>query len=578
MATRIGIIQLAGCSYELACDLISQSIETNSSVVRLYGILHVTNNYVAWDSGQASVHTSGWQSIGTYYAKGDHTLITQDFTFTHDSYGNFSQYIGAGLSTTFVSGDCGGQLTLPKIDRYAIMTDAVNNPNDESTFWFKYSNPRDLTMIAWLEVNPNSEHIASRTITDGGTSGTYTWELTQQEREQLQSAMTDAKVGTIRIGISSTINNVANASYIDRTYTIINANPTYSYAYQDTNATTLAITNNNQQIIRNNSTLQINLSSMTALKYATLSTASVSIDGTTYTGTISGTACNINVGTLNLASNTNATIVVTDSRGYSTTQELPITILDWQLPTGIITLERQSNYYSETDINVDANYSSLDNKNQITLKVRYKKTTDQSYGAYVTLQDNVTSTITLDNLYSWDVQVLVQDLIGSTTYNLSVGIGLPILFIDRLKRSVGVECFPQQNNSLEINGKAVNFGTILWENSDPSSNFASQNVALNSDDYDTYEVYAITGIGNTQLVMYKGLKGYGGMLEYLSELNEGYAQYTGFRQRIFRYVDDTHLSFENALQRINTNQSTTPEVDNSKIIPIYIIGYKTGLF
>ena len=191
---------------------------------------------------------------------------------------------------------------------------------------------------------------------------------------------------------------------------------------------------------------------MDAKKGASLSSAKITIDGTTYTGTISGSICSINVGTLNLASNTTASIVVTDSRGFSTTHQLPITILDWQLPNAIITLERQSNYYSETDIKVDANYSSLDNKNQITIKARSKKTNESTYGAYTTLQDNVTSVLTLDNLYSWDVQVLVEDLIGSTTYNLSIGIGLPIFYIDRLKRSVGVECFPQDNNSLEING------------------------------------------------------------------------------------------------------------------------------
>ena len=55
-------------------------------------------------------------------------------------------------------------------------------------------------------------------------------------------------------------------------------------------------------------------------------------------------------------------------------------------------------------------------------------------------------------MYSWDVQVLIEDLIGSTTYNLSLGIGLPIFFIDRLKRSIGIECFPSDNNSLEVLG------------------------------------------------------------------------------------------------------------------------------
>lgn len=464
MATSLGRVYLNGCNYELAYDLLGQSVEGNYSSVRLYGILHVTNNYISWSRGSASVHTSGLQGIGTYYGKGDHVVITRDFNFGHDANGNFSVYIGASLSTSFVSGDCGGTLTLPRIDRFATMTDAINNPNDESEFWFKYSNPRNLNIYAWLEVNPTSTHIATRNLTNVGTSGTYTWVLTDAERDELRQQLPNASSGTIRIGIRSTIGGSTQSSYIDRTFKIINGNPTFSESYEDINATTLAITNNNQQIIRNNSTLEVNFTNMVALKYATLSTAKVVIDGTTYTESITGASCTINVGELNLSNDTTADVIVIDSRGFSTTHQMPITILDWELPTARINLERQSNYYSETDINVDANYSSLDNKNQITLKVRYKKTSDPNYGAYINLTDNVTTTLTLDNLYSWNVQVLVQDLIGTTTYNLLLGIGLPILFIDRLKRSVGIECFPEDINSFEVgDGMKFNKNTKVFD-------------------------------------------------------------------------------------------------------------------
>ena len=458
MATKLGEVNINGGSYELAYDILNQDIPTNSSSVRLYGILHVTNNYISWSSGTASVHTKS-QGIGTTYYKGDHTLITQDFTFQHDSNGYFSQYIGASLSTTFTSGNTGGTLTLPKINRTAY-TNSFTGDDVEGTFSVKYTtyvsgytyklrisipNVVELDKIAYdtsetpftlsetalnklLGVNPNTgkPYIMGNSVNLGFAVETWS--------------------GNTRV---SEGNEVIKKCYLN------NAEPTYDVAYLDTNATTTAITNNDQQIIRNNSTLQINFTNMSAKKQATLTSAKITIDGTTYTGTISGSTCTINIGTLNLSSNTTAKAVVTDSRNVAITKTFTIIILDWQLPTAIITLERQSNYYSATDINVDADYSSLDSKNQITLKVRSKKTTESTYGAYTTLQDNVTSVITLDNLYSWDVQVLVQDSIGSTTYNLSIGIGLPILYIDRFKRSVGVECFPQNNNSLEINGVSV---------------------------------------------------------------------------------------------------------------------------
>ena len=126
-------------------------------------------------------------------------------------------------------------------------------------------------------------------------------------------------------------------------------------------------------------------------------------------------------------------------------------ILEWSIPTGLITLNRQNNFYSTTYIKVDANYSSLDDKNEITIKVRYKKISDASYSNWVNLQDNVQATLNLDNNFQWNVQVLVQDkTLGSTTYNLTLDRGIPIVFFDRLKRSVGINSFPKNNESLEV--------------------------------------------------------------------------------------------------------------------------------
>ena len=236
---------------------------------------------------------------------------------------------------------------------------------------------------------------------------------------------------------------------------VTNSNPTFNASYGDINPTTTAITNNNQLIIRNNSALQILVSNTSAKNYATLSTLTAVINGTTYTGYLRGTGGEIDVGTLNLSSNTTAQVILTDSRGISTTKNLNLIILDWVLPTAIISLQRQNNYYSETDINVNAEYSSLDNKNTITIKVRTKKVSDSTYGSYTTLQDNVTTTLTLDNNYAWDVQVLLQDKIGSTTYNLTIDRGIPITFFDRLKRSVGINCFPADATSLEVGGENI---------------------------------------------------------------------------------------------------------------------------
>lgn len=253
---------------------------------------------------------------------------------------------------------------------------------------------------------------------------------------------------------------------------VVNSSPTFNQAYLDSNSTTTAITGNNQQIIRNNSTLRVNVTNAQAKNYATLSSAKVVINGQTYTASFSGSNATFNIGVLNISDNITAVVSVTDSRGITTNKDLPITILDWVLPTAIITLQRQNNFYSETDINVNAEYSSLDNKNTISIKVRYKKVSDATYSNWTTLQDDVTQQFTLDNNYEWNVQVVLEDRIGTTTYNLVLNRGIPIAFFDRLKRSLGINCFPKDTESLEVNDLNILnkiLGTELYNNTTGSN-------------------------------------------------------------------------------------------------------------
>lgn len=443
-------------NYQVGYDIISQSVADNTTTIRFYGVLNVTGNSISWSSATASV----WNktvSIGTYYGNGSHTVVTQDATISHDANGNYSGWLSGTISTSYTSGTAAGGFTLPKINRIAVVS-AVSDFNDETNPTITFTNPAGFTINAFLRVGETDIAVASNIP----STGTYTFNLTTAQRNSLRQLCTGQTL-SVRVGLR-TLNSggtVLGSSYKDKTMTLINANPTFTATYEDTNATTLAITNDNQQIIRNNSTLVINVSNAEAKKYATLTDLKVEINGATFFGTLNGNTGTINVGTLNLSSNTEALVTLTDSRGLGTGIPITLEILDWQLPTAIVNLARQNNFYSETDITADADYSSLDNKNTITLKVRSKKTTDSTYGSYTNLQDNVTTTLTLDNNYQWDVQVLVQDKIGSTTYNLSIDRGIPIAFFDRLKRSVGIDCFPSNNSSLEVSNQATVRGDLF---------------------------------------------------------------------------------------------------------------------
>lgn len=437
----------------------SQSSTDNTTTYQIKQVYYcnVSGGYTGFDSATAVL--DGTEKKYTSYTRmyyGETTIQELTRVIEHNPDGSSpTKNIATSWNASFGgSGSTNVNITFPNISRYAILSGATDfNDEQNPTIWYYNPQGNNVDILdAYIEKQDSSATLVyARAIPKTGNS--YTFELTTSERNSLRNAYPNQKEAYVNFVIRTRLNNVDYYSAVTRKFTIINANPTFNVAYQDTNATTIAITTDNQKIIQNNSTLQINITSATAYKGASLTNVKVSINGVDTTKPISSSTLNIDIGTVNLSSNTTIPVVLTDSRGNTSQIGLNLTVLSYQLPSAIINLRRQQNYYTETDITPDASYSSLDGNNTLTIQYRTKKTSEGSYGAYASLTNNTTTTFNADNLYSWDIQVLLTDRIGSTTYNLSLGVGTPILFIDRQKYSVGINCLPQGNNTLELNGK-----------------------------------------------------------------------------------------------------------------------------
>lgn len=117
-------------------------------------------------------------------------------------------------------------------------------------------------------------------------------------------------------------------------------------------------------------------------------------------------------------------------------------------------------------------------------------------------------------------------------------------------------------------------GQILWTNPAPTQNFAEQSVTLSSDDYDFYEIYFLCGTSSpeNQRLAYSGklIKNYGARSSYTYAGSGG----VNVRSRIFDMVSATSITFYDAYSATGT---TAYSVNNSVMVPLYIIGYKTGL-
>ena len=239
------------------------------------------------------------------------------------------------------------------------------------------------------------------------------------------------------------------------TYTVDKSvcNPTITNAsYADTNTVSVAITGNNQKIVRNQSIVGFTANGIAAKKYASISQVEAKIGGISHALTYSDGSATGDYGTVDSGTDIDAQIIVTDSRGVITTQTITLSMVNWSVPSGIVTLQRQLNYYSETDIKCNADYTNI-GTNTVTITYAATKDGDLSPSVSGTLQDDVASVVVLDNNYSWTVLVTIIDSFGgSAAYTAYISRGMPIIYFDRLKSSVGFNCFPDNQKSVEIDG------------------------------------------------------------------------------------------------------------------------------
>lgn len=126
------------------------------------------------------------------------------------------------------------------------------------------------------------------------------------------------------------------------------------------------------------------------------------------------------------------------------------------------------------------------------------------------------------------------------------------------------------NNANETSNNTTNIsnitGQILWTNPSPSSAISSATtITLSSSDYDVLEVFYNQTINGDQNYSNKFLKGYSTRMRI----------HTTDGANIFRgltYLSDTSYQIDLPYSDVSLQNRY------SLAIPIYIIGYKTGLF
>ncbi|MFQ3543664.1 DUF859 family phage minor structural protein [Halobacillus rhizosphaerae] len=296
-------------------------------------------------------------------------------------------------------------------------------------------------------------------------------------------------VGTLRI--YTYYNNEQVRSYRDyyMVANVTNSEPTFTssqFSYSDSNSTITAITGNNQYIVQNLSNFRFTLNSLaTAKNSASIMMYVITINGDSRFATATG---NIDFGAISASSNLILSVKVIDSRGLTTTAMQYVNIIPYSPPKIVASATRLNNFEPTTTFSLSGSFSLLNingvNKNSITnTHYRYKERSSGTWSSYVsftrTTSGNTYNTTdltrTLDNLKAYDIEFRVIDKFNTVTLQKVVTVGKPLYFMDTVKNSIGVNKFPINSNSFEIEGSMMLNNTTLATNSDGSLKVSNSN-------------------------------------------------------------------------------------------------------
>ena len=254
-----------------------------------------------------------------YRQKG--TIKTGSFTLTHNLLGELTINGSIKAASNSVEPNLFGNASweLNKIPRQATIT-AAPNFTDEDNPTITYSNlvGNDVSKLeACISLTGESPDIAYRDIPKAGT--TYTFNLTDSERAILRNSCVNAKSRDVYFYIRTTIGSTVLLYNLKRTLTIVNAEPTVSATAVDQGTVSITLTGNTSKMIKGYNTINVSMTA-TAKKGATISSYKIT-NGSNVINTASGLFNNAESGAF--------VFTATDSRGYSTSKTVNLTVIPY---------------------------------------------------------------------------------------------------------------------------------------------------------------------------------------------------------------------------------------------------------
>lgn len=447
-----------GRALKFSWNVASQNISNNTTTInwtldatgKATSTWYMATNIKLVIDGKTVYSTSNW--IKLY----ENTNVSRGtFTFNHGSDGSrsFKASAEAGIYYSTVNCKGNGSFELPVIPRSSVMG-SVSGSKITDNFSVSYKKYVS-SYTDKLEINVSGRAV-SQSISNYTSGATFT--LNDAIKKDIHDVSKDSEAATLAFKLItySGSTKIGQSGTITRSVTINDSQPSIgSISYTDTNSKTVVATGDASKVVQNQSVVTVTVTDLKAFNGATLATLEITAGDNTTSVSLSGSyiaSKTVSIGTVNTARNTLLKAVLTDSRGYTAVTSIAMMAYEYRLPTAIIKCVRKNNFYNQTSLFVNSLCSGLGGQNTVTITEKHRTVGTDTYSTAQTLTDGLETILDLDNSKAWNVHVEITDKLNTTVYDVFVDVGTPILFIDRLKNSVGVNCLPSRSGTLELNG------------------------------------------------------------------------------------------------------------------------------
>ena len=415
----------------------SQSKENNKTYYDLKTTYTTGQNTLSTSSASNNLDGSVKNYGYTTFYKGETTLqeVSREITHNQDGTSPTKNVYTSWTASFGGSGNASADIVFPRIQRYPQITSVTNftdegNPTMTFTTISGFANAR---YYACLSLTGYTEDVPYREISI--EDGSYTFELTEQERETLRNATPTSNTLNVIYFLRTTVNENNYYSSATGVMTIINGNPTFTYTLEETNAKVISAlgTDVADDIVQDVSQVLIDVSP-TALKGSSIAEVrlinrssedvkNVILNQSPYSSTIN---CIGNI----------FQIIVTDTRGNSSNVLITKNLIAYKkIKINSFSFERDNPTSSDIILNLDSVYKQTTGVSN-TPVVKWKL----DEGSYTTIPssnyviDSTNDKLTINNyelsnalVYtsSGKFYILIEDLFTSDSNNVDVTKGIP---------------------------------------------------------------------------------------------------------------------------------------------------------